>query len=235
MYARLTRGLVALGLAILAAYGGSKGGGTPPGGDTTPPTVLSTQPADGARDVPVSGSVSATFSEAMEPSSAIAAFTLRDAGGNAVAASVSYAGTTATLTPLAPLAGGSSFIASISKAAKDLAGNALAASTSWSFTTHATANPPAPPASLSAAAGDASVTLTWPASTGATSYNLYWSLSAGVTKANGTQLAAVTSPYSKGSLQNGTAYHYVVTAVNAAGESAESPEAVATPSANATP
>ena len=43
---------------------------------------------------------------------------------------------------------------------------------------------------------------------------------AGVTTANGTQITGATSPYTQAALVNGTTYYYIVTAVNAAGESA---------------
>lgn len=86
-----------------------------------------------------------------------------------------------------------------------------------------------PPASLAAAPGNAQVTLTWPAVTGATSYNAYWSGTTGVTKANGTKLTGVVSPYSHTGLTNGLGYYYVVTALDAAGESAESHQATAVP------
>jgi hypothetical protein len=98
-----------------------------------------------------------------------------------------------------------------------------------------TTNPPAAPAGFSATPGNAQVTLTWSAVTGATSYNVYWSTTAGVTKATGTQLADVTRPYVHTGLTNGTAYYYVVTAVNAGGESAASVQASATPALNPPP
>jgi fibronectin type 3 domain-containing protein len=99
----------------------------------------------------------------------------------------------------------------------------------------ATPQVPAPgaPTGVTASAGDGQVTISWSAVTGATSYNLYWSTSTGVTKSNGTKIAGVTSPYTHTGRTNGTAYFYVVTAVNAAGESAESAQVSATPQAPA--
>jgi len=88
---------------------------------------------------------------------------------------------------------------------------------------------PAAPTGVAATAGHAQVTITWPSVTGATSYNLYWSTTNGVTIANGTKIAGVTSPYNHTSLTNGTTYYYVVTAVNASGESAPSSQVSATP------
>jgi uncharacterized protein (DUF2141 family) len=89
--------------------------------------------------------------------------------------------------------------------------------------------PPAAPTGVVAAAGNAEVTITWPAVAGATSYTLYWSTSAGVTKSNGTQLAGVTTPYVHDGCSNATTYYYVLTASNANGESADSSQVSATP------
>ena len=50
--------------------------------DTTPPTVTSRTPAAGATGVPTSTSVTATFSEAVDPASV--SVTLRDPNGTAV-------------------------------------------------------------------------------------------------------------------------------------------------------
>lgn len=87
---------------------------------------------------------------------------------------------------------------------------------------------PAVPADVTAAAGAGQVTISWSPALGATSYNLYWSTTTGVTKTSGTKIANVTSPYVHTGLTNGTAYYYVVTAVNANGESSESTQVNAT-------
>jgi predicted phage tail protein len=90
--------------------------------------------------------------------------------------------------------------------------------------------PPAAPTNVTAVAGDAQVTVSWTASSGATSYDLYWSTSAGVSKTTGTKVAGAVSGGAVTGLANGTAHYFVVTAVNAGGESAESsPVATATP------
>src|SRR5215813_13813433 len=87
--------------------------------------------------------------------------------------------------------------------------------------------PPAP-TNLVATPGNAQVSLSWNASTGATSYNVkrsttnggpYTTIATGVTATNFTNTQLV----------NGTTYFFVVSAVNASGESGNSNQASATP------
>jgi fibronectin type 3 domain-containing protein len=93
--------------------------------------------------------------------------------------------------------------------------------------------PPGAPAGLQATAGNTQVSLTWTASTGATSYHVKRSTTNGGPY---TQIAApTTNGYTDSGLTNGTTYYYVVSALNAAGESANSSQANATPVAPATP
>ena len=90
---------------------------------------------------------------------------------------------------------------------------------------------PAAPTGVSATGDANQATVSWSTVTGATSYNLYWSTTSGVTTATGTKIAGTTSPYVHMGLSAGTAYYYIVTAVNGAGESPASTEAAATTSA----
>src|ERR1700719_3800038 len=103
---------------------------------TGAPTVISTVPASGATAVAVNTLVTATFSEAMNPSTINGTtFMLTGPGAAPVAGAVTYAGTTATFTPTTALAGSTLFTATITTGATDLAGNPLAANFVWTFTT----------------------------------------------------------------------------------------------------
>jgi len=93
-----------------------------------------------------------------------------------------------------------------------------------------TAVPPAPTA-LSATAGDTRVNLTWSASGGATSYNVKRATTAGGPYA--TVASPTSNSYSDTHVTNGTLYYYVVSAVDAGGESANSAQASAQPAAAA--
>ena len=73
------------------------------------------------------------------------------------------------------------------------------------------------------------MTLTWTAVTGATSYNIYWSTLPNVTKTIGAATEGLLTLTTTVTLINGTKYYFVVTAVNANGESMESNELSATP------
>ncbi|MDC0708903.1 endo-1,4-beta-xylanase [Stigmatella sp. ncwal1] len=92
---------------------------------------------------------------------------------------------------------------------------------------------PSPPTGLTATAGNGRVGLGWIASSSATSYNVKRATVAGGPY---TPLATVSSTsYSDTSVTNGTTYHYVVSARNSAGESANSAQLSATPQGTSTP
>jgi fibronectin type 3 domain-containing protein len=76
------------------------------------------------------------------------------------------------------------------------------------------------PAGLTATPGVAKVTLSWTASVGVTSYNVKRAAVSGGPYA--TVASPVTNSYVDTGLTNGTTYYYVVSAVNAAGESPDS-------------
>ncbi len=126
--------------------------------DTTRPTVVLTVPAAGAAGVPNNSSITATFSEDMNPATITAAsFTVMNTTlGTPLSGSVSYsaAARTATFTPsITPLANNTLFTATLTTAVTDLAGNALAGNMAvlpnagqhvWAFTTGAAGDTTAP-------------------------------------------------------------------------------------------
>ena len=108
---------------------------TAPPADTTPPTVTARTPAPGATGVASTTTVTATFSEAVQPATIVVGLT--GPGGAAVAGSTAYNTTSrvVTFTPSAALAASTAYTASVS-GAKDTAGNTMDPLT-WSFTTAA--------------------------------------------------------------------------------------------------
>ncbi len=103
--------------------------------DITPPTVISTVPVNGATGVAINTKVSATFSEAMDPTTInTTTFTLKQ-GATVIAGSVIYTGVTATFSPTVNLTSSTVYTATITTGAKDLSGNAIASNYIWSFTT----------------------------------------------------------------------------------------------------
>jgi len=108
--------------------------------DTSPPAIVARTPAAGATGRSIFSGVTVTFSELMNVATINAStITLRPQGGSVdVPATVSYTGSTATLTPSAPLAGNTSYVVTVSGSVADAAGNLIGnglGMLSWSFTT----------------------------------------------------------------------------------------------------
>jgi cellulose 1,4-beta-cellobiosidase len=95
----------------------------------------------------------------------------------------------------------------------------------------ATPQPPTPPPAptgITATAGDTQVSLSWSAAFGATSYNVKQATISGgpyTTVASGVTFTSYTNT----GLANGTAYYYVVSGVNSAGEGADSAQVTISP------
>ena len=115
-------------------------GGTNPG--LIPPTVISVTPLAGAVGPCPSTAVTATFSEAMDPSTInTTTFTLTGPSAAAISGVVTYAASTATFTPSSALALSTLYTATITTGVRDLFGNALATNYVWTFTTGSSACP----------------------------------------------------------------------------------------------
>jgi hypothetical protein len=102
----------------------------------TPPTVTTVTPASGATGVAASAAPSATFSQAVVPSTV--SFTLKDSVGNTVPGAVNFnaGNTVATFTPTSSLASSTTYTATVS-GAQNTSGTAMTSPFTWSFTTAA--------------------------------------------------------------------------------------------------
>ena len=95
------------------------------------------------------------------------------------------------------------------------------------------AGPMSPPSAssitLEALPANGTVGLDWTRDPGAESYRIYWSTSPEVSPEDGQRLESPEPAFVHRGLENGTSYHYVVTAISAAGESGPSNRVTATP------
>jgi hypothetical protein len=111
---------------------------------TSPPRVIFTNPANLATNVSITKRPTATFSQAMNPTTITSAtFTLSN-GATPIAGLVTYdaATNTAMFSPAAPLDLDTVFTGTITTGAKDTGGRALAQSYVWTFTTGACSQGP---------------------------------------------------------------------------------------------
>jgi hypothetical protein len=105
-------------------------------GPNLAPTVIANMPMDGAIGISLNPTITATFSEAMNPATISAlTFTLHQ-GATALAGTVTWDGAsnTATFAPSAPLQNDLVYTATLTTGAQDVAGAALVADDVWSFT-----------------------------------------------------------------------------------------------------
>lgn len=104
-------------------------------GTSLAPTVLSTDPANGATAVPLNKVITAAFSEAMDPTSINGTSFLIKKGNTAVTGTLSFSGSLLTFIPSGGLSSGSVYTATITTAAKNLTGTSLVTNYVWSFST----------------------------------------------------------------------------------------------------
>jgi Cdc6-like AAA superfamily ATPase len=102
-----------------------------------PLIIVSTSPSPDTHDVPVSSSVTATFSEAVETSTVASAFTLADIGNQVVSGKITRStdGKTMTFIPSSALNYATSYTATIHAGVKDIRGNSMESPKTWSFVT----------------------------------------------------------------------------------------------------
>jgi Bacterial Ig-like domain len=126
-----------------------------PSVDTTRPQVTVVSPAVGATSVPITTTVTVTFSEAIDLDSInIDSIRLFDAIEPAVNCPVKAAaeGNVITFTPAEPLVYSRQYRAVVDSSLSDLAGNTMAADYTWTFST---ADDPLPPVAFPLEAGNA--------------------------------------------------------------------------------
>lgn len=119
---------------FLSACGGGKDEIAPSSVDTTAPTVIATSPVNGVRLGPSHTTITATFSEDMNPATLTTAAFVVSVDGKPVTGAVSYTYKTVVFTPEKDLDLDKLYTVTITADAKDAAGNALAAPYTWSFT-----------------------------------------------------------------------------------------------------
>lgn len=98
------------------------------------PLVVSTDPANGATNVPLSQIITVTFNEEMDPST-ITSQSIVITGAAVVPGTLSYSGLDATFVPSAPLAPNTTYTGRVTTAVKDPKGNFLQEDYVWTFST----------------------------------------------------------------------------------------------------
>jgi len=110
-------------------------------GSVSAPKVNSTIPLNLATGIALNTVVSATFSEAMDPTTITSlTFTVKN-GTTLVPGAVTYSGVIATFTPTALLASGTTYTATVTSGAKNSAAVSLANNYVWTFNTKSTLGP----------------------------------------------------------------------------------------------
>lgn len=103
--------------------------------DDLPPQISSTNPPSNATGISVNTAIVVSFSEPINASTINTATFFLTNSNTPISANVSYANTTAILTPMNSLDFDDTYTATLSTSVQDTAGNALAENFSWNFTT----------------------------------------------------------------------------------------------------
>ncbi len=104
------------------------------------PIVISTNPRDGATNVPLNQIITVTFNKDMNPET-IKSATIYFAGDSTLNGSLTYSDSTARFAPSSPLKINTTYKGTVKTAVKDLKGNALQKDYVWTFSTGATIAP----------------------------------------------------------------------------------------------
>ncbi len=107
--------------------------------DTTPPTVMSTDPADGGTGVQACANIAVTFSESMDKTETQNAFSISSPAG--VTGSFTWSSNTMTFNPSSNFAANQQVSWQIGTGAKDLANQNLAGTASFNFRVAKTTGP----------------------------------------------------------------------------------------------
>ncbi len=143
-------------------------------------------------------------------------------GGNYGEAAAAVTGTSYTLTGLT---NGTKYTAYVTASNSAGTSNPSVAASA----TPAVAVVPGSPTGLTATSGEGQVALSWTAVSGATSYNVYDGTASGGENATPIATGVTGTTYTVTGLTNGTPYYFTVAAVDSAGNSGFSNEAISTP------
>jgi hypothetical protein len=128
--------IIQLAMLSIGLFSGcGKDTGVTPTTTTSETSVVTYAPSNNALSIARNASVSATFNEAMDPSSINTSTFLVMNDTAKVIGIVTYTGVTATFTPTSILKSLTKYTVSVTTGAKNLAGKSLAKTTTWSFTT----------------------------------------------------------------------------------------------------
>ncbi|MCK4459643.1 MAG: Ig-like domain-containing protein, partial [Methanosarcinales archaeon] len=179
-------------------------------GDTTPPTITTHSPTG----TDVGTTITITFSEAMNKSSAEDAFSVSPS----VAGTFSWIGNTMTFTPGVDLSYETTYTVTIDTAAADLAGNHIESAYSWQFTTEIVPDT-TPPVISDVVASDATsstMVITWTTDEPATSQVEYGLNTSYVSSTTIDTDLVTTHHVTLTGLLSDTPYHYRVKSMDVA-------------------